>query len=384
MEAAFGQIWWSDARMTDLRGRPVPSFDLPHPREAEPLPRPEPIAELPVLILFPHNRCNCRCLMCDIWRIKDRQEIAPEDVLSWTEEWRRLGVRRVVLSGGEALMHSRLWELCQILEDAGIAITILSSGLLLRRHARELVRYCDDVVVSLDGPREIHDRIRNVKGAFDLLQSGISALRSEQGKVGKGSGVRITARSVVQRANYQALRATVQAAHALDLDGISFLAVDVSSEAFNRPGGWPDQRAAAVALAREDLPKLAAELRALEVEHAEDFARRFIAESPRKLWYRIYRYFAALLGLDDFYPNHCNAPWVSAVIETDGTVRPCFFHQPLGRLGRNGSLAEIINSPAAVAWRRKLDTQTNPICRRCVLSLAVRELRSGAVPAPPG
>lgn len=369
--------------MTDLSGRPIPGWDLSSAGSAEPLPRPEPIAELPILVLFPHNRCNCRCLMCDIWRIKDKQEIAPEDVLAWREEWRRLGVRRVVLSGGEALMHSRLWELCQILRDAEIAVTILSSGLLLRRYAKELVRYTDDIVVSLDGPRELHDKIRNVKAAYDLLEAGVGALRDEQAKVPNGNGLRITARSVVQRANYHALRATVAAAHALGLDGISFLAVDVSSEAFNRPNGWPAQRASAVALGGEDLPKLATELRLLEVENAEDFSRRFIAESPRKLWRRLYQYFAALLGLDDFYPIDCNAPWVSAVIETDGTVRPCFFHRPLGRLTRGGSLAGILNSPSAMAWRKALDIRSNPICRRCVLSLAVRSSGMRA-PAPPG
>jgi radical SAM protein with 4Fe4S-binding SPASM domain len=320
--------------------------------------------------------------MCDIWRIKNKEEIAPEDVVSWSQEWRQLGVRRVVLSGGEALMHSRLWQLCQILQDAGIAISILSSGLLLRRYARELIRYTDDIVVSLDGPREIHDQVRNVRGAFDLLQAGIGALRTEQSKAGKSDGLRIMARSVVQRANYQFLRSTVGAAHTLGLDGISFLAVDVSSEAFNRPGGWAEQRAAAMVLAKEDLPKLAAELLALEIECAEDFARRYIAESPRKLWYRLYQYFAALLGLGDFYPHDCNAPWVSAVIESDGTVRPCFFHQPLGRLRRDGSLAEVLNSPRAIAWRRQLDTRANPVCRRCVLSLAVRASRSGGSDAP--
>jgi MoaA/NifB/PqqE/SkfB family radical SAM enzyme len=356
----------------------MPGSDVPSPDAAEPLPRPEPITQLPILVLFPHNRCNCRCLMCDIWRIRKKEEIAPEDVLAWRDEWRRLGVRRVVLSGGEALMHSRLWELCEILRDAEIAVTILSSGLLLARHAGQLVRYTDDVIVSLDGPRELHDQIRNVRGAFDLLEAGVAALRRAQGAAGSEGGLRITARSVVQRANYQALRATVAAAHALGLDGISFLAVDVSSEAFNRPGGWPAQRAASVALAREDLPKLAAELRSLEVENAADFSRRFIAESPRKLWRRLYQYFAALLGLDDFYPNDCNAPWVSAVIETDGTVRPCFFHRPLGRLDGRAGLAEVLNSPSAIAWRRELDTRTNPICRRCVLSLAVRS------PAPDG
>jgi MoaA/NifB/PqqE/SkfB family radical SAM enzyme len=28
------------------------------------------IRTLPVVVIFPHNQCNCRCVMCDIWRIR--------------------------------------------------------------------------------------------------------------------------------------------------------------------------------------------------------------------------------------------------------------------------------------------------------------------------
>ena len=126
---------------------------------------------------------------------------------------------------------------------------------------------------------------------------------------------------------------------------------------------------------------------ALAREHAADFASGFLAESPRKLERRLLQHFAALLGRADFAPNACNAPWVSAVIETDGTVRPCFFQPPLGKLhageaadgeaaggveADGSSLAAILNSPAAIAWRRGLDVARDAICRRCVCSLCLR------------
>ena len=123
------------------------------------------LVALPILILYPHSRCNCRCTMCDIWRNTTRAEMAVEDVLRWVGEWEALGVERIVLSGGEALMHSRLWEICDGLNRVGIGVTLLSTGLLLRRHAREVARYSDDVVVSLDGPRDVHDAIRRTQRA---------------------------------------------------------------------------------------------------------------------------------------------------------------------------------------------------------------------------
>jgi MoaA/NifB/PqqE/SkfB family radical SAM enzyme len=348
--------------MTILNPRPAPSgIDAP----LAPLPRLDPITRLPILILFPHSRCNCRCLMCDIWRAEGKRELAVEDIARWVSEWRELGVERVVLSGGEALMHSRLWELCEVLHDAGIGISILSTGLLLRRHATALAQWCDDIVVSLDGPRAVHDLIRNIPRAYDRLADGIIAVREA------GPNVQITGRSTVQRANYASLRETVAAAHELGLNRISFLAADVSSDAFNRPSGWSDERVHQVALDADDLPRLDAELDALEREHAADFASGFIAESPEKLRRRLSQYFGALLGRGDFFPNECNAPWVSSVIESDGTVRPCFFQPPLGNIHTAGSLDAILNSPEAVAWRRGLDTHRDAICRRCVCTLSL-------------
>src|SRR5918911_1125442 len=168
--------------MTILHPQPTPiKPDMALP---PPLPRVDPITRMPILILFPHSRCNCRCLMCDIWRTTTKTEIAPGDVARWIDEWRGLGVRRVVLSGGEALLHSRLWELCDHLRAGGMGISILSTGLLLRRHAEALVRRCDDVVVSLDGPQPVHDAIRAVPRAYERLAEGVAAVKAAAATAG--------------------------------------------------------------------------------------------------------------------------------------------------------------------------------------------------------
>ena len=304
--------------------------------------------------------------MCDIWRSSVTNELSAADIARWIDEWRALGVKRVVLSGGEALLHSRLWTICDDLRDAGIGVTILSTGLLLAKHAAELVRRCDDVVVSLDGPQPDHDRIRNVPRAYERLAHGIAAVKAADNRV------MVSARCTVQRSNFRAIRRTVAAAHALGLDRISFLAADVSTDAFNRPGGWDDVRVSEVALDERELPLLRDELEALELECAADFASGFIAESPDKLRRSLLQYYSALLGHGDFAPIECNAPWVSSVIESDGTVRPCFFQPPLGNIHHATSLGEILNSPEAIAWRQGLDVRRDTICRKCVCSLSLR------------
>jgi MoaA/NifB/PqqE/SkfB family radical SAM enzyme len=320
------------------------------------------IFTLPILILMPHSGCNCRCVMCDIWKAnKDRRLLSEQDLSPAVCNLRDLGVQRVVLSGGEALLHPNLWTLCRLIKDQGATITLLSTGLLLRKHAENVVRWCNEVTVSLDGSRAVHDRIRRVIGAFDQLAEGVAHLKKLQ------PSLRVTARCVVQHQNFRDLPKLMLVAKSLGLDQISFLAADVSTTAFDRPQPWSAERAAEVALGPAESDELAALMGRIIVEHEGDFASGFIAESPAQLR-RISGYYSALHGRCDFPPVQCNAPWVSAVVEADGTVRPCFFHPSYGNL-RVGSLDRILNSPEAVAFRRSLDVHKNPICQRCVCTL---------------
>jgi MoaA/NifB/PqqE/SkfB family radical SAM enzyme len=304
--------------------------------------------------------------MCDIWKDKRRQEISTAEVREWASEWKELGVHRIVLSGGEALMHSDLWSLCEPLTEAGISLTLLSTGLLLSRDAERIAHVMGDVIVSLDGPRHVHDAIRSIPRAYDRLAEGVAAVRAIR------PDFPISARCTVQRQNFRCLSGTVSAAHDLGLDRISFLAADVSTEAFNRPSGWDAPKVASIAVPREDLPELRRALETLERDFAADFGSGFIVESPDRLRKRLLEYFGALVGEGDFPKNVCNAPWVSSVIEADGTVRPCFFHAPLGNIRAAGSLSAVLDSPSARAFRRDLDVGTNPICKTCVCTLNLK------------
>jgi MoaA/NifB/PqqE/SkfB family radical SAM enzyme len=296
--------------------------------------------------------------MCDIWKSTDSREMTVTDLERHLEDIDRLSVKWVVLSGGEPLMHSDLFRLCGVLKKRDVRITLLSTGLLLERNARAIADCINDVIVSLDGPAPIHDRIRRVPGAFAQLLRGVDAIRSYR------SGYAISARSTVQNLNCGVLCETARAARTANLNSISFLAADLTSEAFNRPGGWARERQQTVALSEEQIPILKHQIEQL---CAEWEGTGFVLESREKLQ-RIVRHFQAHLGLAEEAAPRCNAPWVSAVVETDGTVRPCFFQPPLGTVA-GGSLLQVVNGPQAVAFRAALNVATNPVCRRCVCSL---------------
>jgi MoaA/NifB/PqqE/SkfB family radical SAM enzyme len=300
--------------------------------------------------------------MCDIWRAnRNGSELSHEDLQPHIEELRRLNVQWVVLSGGEALMHSNLWTLCELIREIPARITLLSTGLLLKHHAENVVRWCDEVIVSVDGSREIHDEVRRIPRAFDRLSEGVQTLKALQ------PGYPVSARCVIQRRNFADLPNIIDATKAVGLDSVSFLSVDVSSTAFNRPQPWGDERISDVALSPNEVRQFERIVEATIVSHAADFASGYVAENPDKLR-RLPRYFDALNGQGDFPTTTCNAPWVSSVVETDGTVRPCYFHNGFGNIHEQ-PLEAILNSDAAVAFRRNLDVTTNPICRKCVCTL---------------
>lgn len=319
------------------------------------------IQELPILILFPHNRCNCRCLMCDIWKVREMREITSKDMEPHLESLRALKVRWIVFSGGEPLLHSDLRSLAHMIRSEGIRLTLLSAGLLLEKQADIVAEWMDDIIISIDGPAEVHDAIRDVPLAFERLARGICRVRRARPEMP------VHGRCTVQKRNFRHLRDTVRVAREVGLNSISFLAADIASEAFNRPLGWPAERLAAVTLDETDVEGLDREIEALIANCRSEIEAGFISESPEKLR-RIVGHFRAVLGQVQPTAPRCNAPWVSAVMEADGTVRPCFFHQPIGNVGR-ASLAGILNSNAALEFRRRLDVANNSICQRCVCSL---------------
>jgi len=319
------------------------------------------IKSLPVLVLNVHSRCNCRCVMCDIWKTTESRELSVTDLERQIVSIRSLGVRWVVLTGGEPLLHSHLDRLVAILREENIRITLLTTGLLLKRHAPMVASNFNDVIISLDGPPEIHDRIRRVPNAFASLQEGIAALRANNPLI--EIGLRMT----VQRANHAHLRAAVEAAKSLSINWISFLAADLTSTAFNREAPWSADHQREIGLTWDETKELEREIELLIHDYEEEIASSFIREDARKLR-RLVAHFRAALGLERPVSPICNAPWVSAVVEVDGNVRPCFFHRSVGNLNR-GTLTEVINGEAALQFRGDLDIGANPTCQNCVCSL---------------
>ena len=300
--------------------------------------------------------------MCDIWKGNQHlKQLTEEDISGLMDSLRKFGTQQVLMSGGEALLNKNFFRFCEILKKENIKVSLLSTGLTLRKNAGQIVEWVNEIIVSIDGDEITHDRIRNIPGAFKKLKEGIEALRL------RDPYFRITGRTVIHRLNFRIWPEIVETARQIGLQQISFLPADVSSHAFNREITWDENRQHEILLSENDLPDLKKVIENLLSTNKSDFKNKFIAESPEKIM-KIHQYYAAFYGLNLFPYKKCNAPWVSTVIEADGTVRPCFFHEAFGNIHDN-TLAGILNSKEAIRFRKTLDMDNNPTCLKCVCSL---------------
>lgn len=313
---------------------------------------------LPLLVLYITDGCNSRCVSCDIWQ-NPRRNMPLQLAESIAETSAELGIRWLLLSGGEAMQHPEWDTIAKLFATRGVHVMLLTNGLLLRKQLDRVISSVDEVIVSLDGGNaSTYEAIRGVD-AFDLILEGIDALKS--------AGIPITTRSTVQQANFRELPQIVEVGIAHQIDSISFLAIDVNNPfAF----GTRDTESKSGALSIAETDELSGIIELMETKFAEQFSSGQIAESPQKLRRILLHYFRALQGEAEFVAPDCNAPHFSTVIEVDGRLRPCYFLPSYGRLTPDGDrLPQAINWNAAQDLRRAYRKGQRKECQTCVCPL---------------
>lgn len=334
---------------------------------------------LPLVLFAPTARCNSRCISCDWWRADGAADLSLAEIERVAEALPHFGTRLVVFTGGEPLVRPDVMAVADVFRTRGLVVHLLTSGLALERFAEDIAARFGDVTISLDAhTADLYREIRGVNG-LEAVTAGVRKLRA------LAPALPIRARSTIHRRNFRHLPQLIARAMEMGVDQISFLAADVTSGAFNRGAPQPsivardverdtdrrgDAPAASLLLSAQEADELATIVEAVieSPEHAAAFAARRIAPGPEGLR-RLARYYRAQLGLGPFPPVDCNAPWVSVVIEADGSVRPCFFHAPVGNL-RHRPLPELL-AEAMPAFRDRLDVGTDQTCAKCVCTLRV-------------
>jgi MoaA/NifB/PqqE/SkfB family radical SAM enzyme len=312
---------------------------------------------LPLVIFYPTSRCNSRCMSCDWWKQSGAGDLTLDEIEGVAASLPALGTRVVVFSGGEPLLRPEVFQAAARFRARGIRLHLLTSGVLLERCAESAAEHFDRVIISLDATTEaLYQAVRGV-AALGAVGKGVTRLRQI------APGLPVTARATLHRANFRELPRLIDHARSMAFDSISFLAADTSSTAFGRQRP-PD--AGTLALNRTEIAEFEALVERTIETHRADFESAFVTDSPDKLR-RLPQYYAALDGHAPFPPVACNAPWMSVVIEADGAVRPCFFHEAVGNI-RRAPLRSILAGNLR-AFRGALDMSTNQLCRQCVCSI---------------
>ncbi|MES9860856.1 MAG: radical SAM protein, partial [Candidatus Thiodiazotropha sp. 4PDIVS1] len=142
----------------------------------------------PVVIWNLVRRCNLTCRHCYATSAdKDFPgELGTDAVFEVLDDLKSFGVPVLILSGGEPLMRSDIFEISHRAKAMGFYVGLSSNGTLINEQTIESITEVgyDYVGVSIDGMRETHDRFRRKQGAFDESIRGIRFCRDAGIKVG--------------------------------------------------------------------------------------------------------------------------------------------------------------------------------------------------------
>jgi MoaA/NifB/PqqE/SkfB family radical SAM enzyme len=126
------------------------------------------------------ERCNARCVHCDIWKNRGRED--PPSL----EQWRTvladlrgwLGPVPVFLTGGEALLNPITTDLVAYGSSIGLFVELLTHGYWLDHSRIEKLALARPwlVTVSLDGIGETHTKIRGRPKFFEKTTATIETL----------------------------------------------------------------------------------------------------------------------------------------------------------------------------------------------------------------
>ena len=126
------------------------------------------------------NECNLACRHCLFGASPgNSQAIGRNSLLRAFEEAKELGCTLFYFTGGEPLLYPDFFDIVSaLLEDRAVHVVVLTNGLLLEKHSRQLQKLPVDrlhLQISLDGVESSHDALRG-SGAFGKLMSCLDFL----------------------------------------------------------------------------------------------------------------------------------------------------------------------------------------------------------------
>ncbi len=295
-------------------------------------------------------RCNSRCTMCNIWRLKDTPELE-------LEYFKKLPATLcdINVSGGEPFLRQDIVELVKILHETcpKAKIVISTNGYLtdlIKEKMREILKYVPAVGVgiSIDGIGEMHDKIRGIPGGFGLATKTVKVLREELGM----TNLRLA--FTVSKENVEHLGKVYNLSREL---GVQFtLALAQSSEFFF--GGKQIEEVPAEKILKEQFGYVIK--KELQSWQPKRWVRAFFTESLLDFALTGKQVLPSRAGTDFFF------------LDPFGNVYPSVIHNAVMGNLHDKNIEEIWNSPEAEAARKKVRETKQDVWMICTARTAIK------------
>ncbi len=319
-------------------------------------------------------RCNLHCEFC---YVIDFLNIEGE----WRQEMTLDRLRQafpdqpgfqVSLTGGEIFMRKDIMSVLDLFREKGYSCGYLTTnGTIISEERAEALAdlaaagFLKHISVSVDGPGELHDRARGLKGTFERTCAGLRRLQEAARR--KHAPLRVSINTTVAQESLEALDAMVDVAGELGVDaiGLNHLMYSTPEEVEEtvRMIGAADASVIATFITPDPGLNIA-RVKQQVAELAEKCRQRNVLFDYRpkvhtQLMDNYYTPGAKLAG-------RCLYPFLHARVGFSGKVYFCpFIRVEVGDLATS-SLEEIWNGPTYVEMRRRLlDHGIFPVCRRC-------------------
>jgi 12,18-didecarboxysiroheme deacetylase len=152
----------------------------------------------PVVVWNVTRRCNLKCIHCysNSRNVFYADELTTEQGKALIADLAAFGSPVILFSGGEPMMRPDLHELAAFAVEKGMRVVISTNGTLITRKEAAVYKRIglSYIGVSLDGLKNVHDRFRGVKGAFNATLQGIRNARD--------AGIKVGIRFTISKWNY--------------------------------------------------------------------------------------------------------------------------------------------------------------------------------------
>ncbi len=319
-------------------------------------------------------RCNLHCEFCyvgDLLNIEGewRQELSLEALASAFPEHTGF---QISLTGGEIFMRKDIMSVLDLFRSKGYACGYLTTnGTIINDERAEALAdlaaagFLKHISVSIDGPGELHDAARGLKGTFERTCAGLRRLQDAARR--KHAPLRVSINTTVAHESLEALDQMVEVAQELGVDaiGLNHLMYSTPEEVAEtvRMIGAPDASVIATFITAD--PGLDVELVRRQINALEDKCRTrniLFDYRPKVHDPLLENYYTPGARLE----GRCLYPFLHARVSFSGKVYFCpFIRIEVGDLTLE-SLEQIWNGERYVELRRRLvENGLFPVCRRC-------------------